>query len=54
MALFWHFLIFLSLNQLFMHRRNFLKTGSVAGLSLTAVAAGTSTLLANPKMRQRQ
>ena len=31
-----------------MHRRNFLKTGSVAGLALTAAAAGTSTLLAAP------
>jgi amidase len=29
-----------------MHRRNFLKTGSLAGLTLTAVAAGTSSLLA--------
>jgi amidase len=32
-----------------MHRRNFLKTGSLAGLTLTAVAAGTTNLLAGPK-----
>ena len=31
-----------------MHRRNFLKTGSLAGLTLTAVAAGTTNLLAAP------
>ncbi|MGZ3757018.1 MAG: amidase [Mucilaginibacter sp.] len=32
-----------------MHRRNFLKTGSLAGLTLTAVAAATTNLLAEPK-----
>jgi len=41
-------LIFLGFNPSFMHRRNFIKTGSLAGLTLSAVAAGTSTLLAAP------
>ncbi len=41
-------MIFLGFNPSFMHRRNFIKTGSLAGLTLSAVAAGTSTLLAAP------